>query len=101
MYKTRKHFDSNFGVTSKILKIVPIIILVIIVGSGYIYYCNNSNVAIVNKCKIIELKQQTLISGQNKNISTEIRYLIITDKETFICETSFLNSKYNNSDIFW
>ncbi len=55
----------------------------------------------VHNCKVIHLQQQQLMSGLKDNISTEIRYLVITDKETFICESSMLNGKFNNSDIFW
>ena|SRR6478736_10410021 len=51
--------------------------------------------------KVLKLQQQTIMTGGKDNISTEIRYLVITDKETFIVETSLLNGKYNNSDIFW
>ncbi len=45
----------------------------------------------------MDLQQQQLI----KKHSTEIRYIIVTDKETFICESSMLNGKFNNSDVFW
>jgi hypothetical protein len=34
-------------------------------------------------------------------MKTEIRYLVITDKETFVCESSLLNGKFNNTDIFY
>ena len=30
-----------------------------------------------------------------------MRYLVVTDKETFICGPSMLNGKFNNSDIFF
>jgi len=56
---------------------------------------------IVRDCKVIKLQQQQIISSSDGSVSTEIRYLIITDKETFICESSLLNGKFNNSDIFW
>lgn len=52
-------------------------------------------------CKIIDLQQQQIISGTKSNMNTEIRYLVITDKETFVCETSYFNAKFNNSDIFF
>ena len=39
--------------------------------------------------------------GADGNMSTEIRYLVITNKETFVCESSLLNGKFNNSDIYW
>lgn len=56
---------------------------------------------IVRDCKVIKLQQQQIISSSDGSVSTEIRYLIITDKETFICQSSMLNGKFNNSDIFW
>lgn len=62
---------------------------------------NESNVLLVQNCKVIDLQQQQIIRGSGKNISTEIRYLVITDKETFVCENSFFNGKFNNSDIYW
>jgi hypothetical protein len=62
---------------------------------------NQTNVETINNCKVINLQQQQLISGTDGNLDTEIRYLVITDKETFVCETSPLNMKFNNSDIFW
>ena len=34
-------------------------------------------------------------------MSTEIRYLVVTDKETFVCKSSFINGKFDNSNIFW
>ncbi len=55
----------------------------------------------VNGCKVLHLQQQQLMSGSKDDITTDIRYLVITDKETFICENSLLNGKFNNSDIFW
>ena len=62
---------------------------------------NQTNVETISNCKVINLQQQQLISGTDGNLDTEIRYLVITDKETFVCETSPLNMKFNNSDIFW
>lgn len=49
-------------------------------------------------CKVVNLSQQNLING--KVVTTDIRYLIATDKGTFICENSWVNWKFNNSDIF-
>lgn len=56
---------------------------------------------VVYKCKVIDLQQQQKITGNNGNMSTEYRYIVITDKETFICESSLFNGKFNNSDIFY
>jgi len=77
------------------------IIAAILIFAICVSIANQSNVEIVTNCKVIDLQQQQLISGSDKHISTEIRYLVITDKETFVCESSILNGKYNNSDIFW
>lgn len=55
---------------------------------------------VVTNQKVIKLQQQNLIKGSG-SVDTEIRYLIITDKETFICKNSLLNGKFNNSDIFF
>lgn len=63
--------------------------------------CSSFEVNKVEKCKVIDLQQQQLISGTKDNMSTEIRYLVITDKETFICESSLVNGKFDNSDIFF
>ena len=64
-------------------------------------FFNQTAVDTVQNCKVIELQQQQLINGTDGNMQTEIRYLVITDKETFVCESSLLNGKFNNSDIFW
>lgn len=63
--------------------------------------CNQVNVTTVSDCKVIELQQQQLIQSSGGNTTTEIRYLVVTDKETFVCESSLLNGKFNNSDIFF
>ena len=62
---------------------------------------DSSTVNHVQNCKIMDLQQQQIVKGSKDNIKTEIRYLVITDKETFVCESSLLNGKFNNSDIFW
>ena len=59
------------------------------------------NTSIVEKCKVVDLQQQQLINGSNGSMRTEIRYLVITDKETFVVESSWLNGKFNNSDIYF
>jgi hypothetical protein len=87
---------------SSIFKIgIIILIITIIVCSIYIEIKNSSTISVVKDCKVIQLQQQQIIRGSDGNMSTDIRYLVITDKETFICESSFINGKYNNSDIFW
>lgn len=80
------------------------IIVIVIIGMICIFglsILNQSNVEIVENCKVIKLQQQQIIRSENNSINTEIRYIIVTDKETFICESSLLNGKFNNSDIFF
>ena len=77
------------------------LVVVLLVGSIIVSVLNQSNVSTVENCKVMDLQQQQLIKGSNGNMSTEIRYLVITDKETFVCESSLLNGKFNNSDIYW
>lgn len=58
---------------------------------------NSSTVTEITNVKIEDKQQQQLISKEG----TEIRYLVITDKGTFICESNFVLGKFNNSDLFW
>lgn len=46
--------------------------------------------------KVIDLQQQQLVSSSG----TKIRYVVVGENETFICESSPLNFKFANSDIF-
>ena len=62
---------------------------------------NDTATETINDCKVIDLQQQQLISGSRNNVSTSIRYLVVTDKETFICERSILNGKFDNSNVFF
>lgn len=82
-----------------IIALVAIVSLVI--GSIIIYIRNESSISTIENCKVIDLQQQQLIHGSGNTMSTEIRYLVITEKETFVCENSYLNGKFNNSDIYW
>jgi len=84
-----------------IFKIVPTLIALVILVAIIAMFLNQGNVSTVENCKVINLQQQQLISGTDGNLDTQIRYLVITDKETFVCENSMLNLKFNNSDIFW
>ena len=77
------------------------LVVVLLIGSIIVSVWNQSNVSTVENCKVMDLQQQQLIKGSDGNMSTEIRYLVITDKETFVCESSLLNGKFNNSDIYW
>lgn len=84
----------------KYFKYIFIIIGLFIVSAIILNLVNDSQVETINTCKVIKLQQQNLVSGTDGDISTKVRYLVATDKETFICETSMVNGKYNNSDIF-
>jgi hypothetical protein len=77
------------------------LVVVLLIGSIIVSVWNQSNVSTVENCKVMDLQQQQLIKGSDGDMSTEIRYLVITDKETFVCESSLLNGKFNNSDIYW
>ena len=77
------------------------LVVIMFIGSFIVSFINQSNVSVVENCKVIELQQQQIIKGSEGNINTQIRYLVITDKETFVCENSLLNGKFNNSDIYW
>ena len=92
--------NKDFGRTPLMFRFIPVVIIMFIILSICLTVQNESTLSTV-KCKVIALQQQSLISGSGNNLSTEIRYLVITDKETFVCESSLLNSKFNNSDIFW
>ena len=82
-------------------KVIIGLVVVLLIGSIIVSVWNQSNVSTVENCKVMDLQQQQLIKGSDGNMSTEIRYLVITDKETFVCESSLLNGKFNNSDIYW
>lgn len=80
-------------------------VLLLIIGVILAYLAfeasDQSRISTVPECKVLDLQQQQTIKGSDGDLRTEIRYLVITDKETFVCENSMLNGKFNNSDIFW
>ena len=78
-----------------------VVVLLIIITSVFINVFNDRLVDDVENYKIIDLQQHQIVSGTDGDIRTEMRYLVVTDKETFICENSILNGKFNNSDIFF
>jgi len=79
--------------------IIGIVLLIAsVIGAG-IY--GDFKVESVKDCKVTELQQQQLIKGSGQHLRTEIRYLVVTDKETFICESSIINGKFDNSNVFW
>lgn len=48
-----------------------------------------------------DLQQQQIFGGSKSSVSTEIRYIVICDSETFVIKSSLANWKFNNSDIFY
>lgn len=75
-------------------------VAIVIISKIAIAYVNQTTLAEVRDCKVITLQNQQLIKGSGSSMKTEIRYLVITDKETFVCESSVFNSKFDNSNIF-
>jgi len=55
----------------------------------------------VHCATVKELKEQQKIRGTGEKLSTEIRFIIITDKGTFTSEDAIMKWKFNNSDIFY
>lgn len=51
--------------------------------------------------KVLSLQQQQKLTGSESSIGTTFRYLVVTDKETFVVKNSFLNGKFNNSDLYF
>jgi hypothetical protein len=76
-----------------------LVFIIIFVAIGKVF--DAISVSNIDNCKIIKLQQQQIVSGENNSINTKIRYLIITDKETFVCENAILHGKFNNSDLFF
>lgn len=74
--------------------------IIILLIFAIVYY-NDGKINTVKSVTILDLQQQQKISGTKDNMSTEFRYLVITDKETFICESSIFNGKFDNSNIFY
>ena len=82
------------------LLVIAIIIGLVMIGK-FAMFSTQYEKKVVRDCKVVKLQQQNIISGDNQSMKTDIRYLVITDKETFVCESSLLNGKFNNSDIFF
>ncbi len=76
-----------------------ILITVFVGGCGIAVYDQSRKAQL--SATVTDLQQQQKISGSGSSMKTEIRYIVITDKETFIVENSIINGKFNNSDIFY
>lgn len=55
----------------------------------------------IPNCEVITTIALSKINGSATNLNTEIIYLVVTNKETFICEESALNGSLNNVDMFY
>ena len=88
------HYNTSIFFMPKLIAIGIGLIILLSIGLSI---HNESHTEVIPDVTIEKLQQQQLIS---KN-STKIRYLIITNKGTFICESSAVNDKWNNSDLFW
>lgn len=84
-------------------KIVLAVILIVLlfIGDVILTVISNNTIDYVKDCKVKVLKDQQIIKGSKESMNTEMRYLIITDKETFICESNFLQGKFDNSQVFY
>lgn len=95
-----KKWSFGFADTFLMLSIVGIILLSIVGGCGITIYDQTRRAEIQN-ATVIDLQQQQKISGSGNKVSTEIRFIVITDAETFIVGNSLLNGKFDNSNIFF
>lgn len=77
------------------------LIIVLIVAGLALSLLNAGNRTEFTNVTVKKLVAQNLISGSSDNLATEIRYIVATNKGTFLCESSILNGKFNNSEIFY
>lgn len=83
-------------------KLIFFLIASTIIGSIATSIYSDLKTEVVENQKVIRLQQQNiLIDRDNSSTQTKVRYLVITERETFICESSVLNGKFNNSDLFF
>lgn len=103
MYSRNVNFGnhSNFNKRRNMFKAVFVLIFIAVIGMFFIQTFGSLKTETVTGCKVERLVQQQILDGNNGSVSTGYRYLVITNKETFISESSLLNGKFNNSDIFW
>ena len=86
------------------LKIMKNLIIGLVIGLGGLFIGVHLVDGLVTdevEVRVEKLINQQLIGGNKDNMRTEIRYLIITDGGTFVCESALLKFKFNNSDIFF
>ena len=80
------------------IKALIVIVLLVVLATNL---ANNMVKTTYRDVKVERLISQQMLSGGKDNIQTEYRYLVVTNKGTFVCESSVLYGKFNNSDIFW
>lgn len=83
------------------MKNFKVLIIVLIGAALALNLLNAGNRTELTNVTVKKLVAQNLVSGSSDNLATEIRYLVVTNKGTFLCEGSILNGKFNNSEIFY
>lgn len=101
-FNSGSQFDRNiFAPRRSMFKAFFVLVVILTVGALVFNTTGAFKTETVLNCKVERLVQQQVLDGNKGTITTGYRYLVITNKETFICESSLLNGKFNNSDIFW
>ena len=79
--------------------IISIVLLVVIttIGGNIVSSLQHELVTV----KVVNVIDQTNYSKNGEVGTTEHRYLVVTDKETFECKNSLLNFHFNKSDVFY
>jgi len=83
------------------MKNFKVLIIVLIGAALTLSLLNAGNRTEITNVTVKKLVAQNLVSGSSDNLATEIRYLVVTNKGIFLCESSILNGKFNNSEIFY
>lgn len=81
--------------------IVFCLILLGFVGCMGIRVYSALTVETVTDCRVIETVDQMRFSGNGNQSLSKMHYIVVTDKETFVIHSSWLNGKFNNSDLFY
>jgi hypothetical protein len=72
-----------------------LIVFIFLFGIGLSIYESQRKEVITDT--VIRLEKLPIISGS----TTKYRYIVVCQREIFICENSIVNLKFNNSDIFF
>lgn len=76
---------------------LTLVIIAFVVGILTFYIKDATTTEVVESCKVIRLIDQPQYSKHG----TSQRYIVVTDKETFIVESAILQGKFDNSNIFY